>query len=144
MCVCIHQPFCARHVTLCTTLVISPLPVNSNSNRMAIPSPHCSWAGYQTPHCDATHGLLRNPAYSLQILLGTCNTFRLKSWKLEVALLDCEEVMNLKFKHPIKQVNIVIFWHTIRWFCIMGSIICTLHQILLWWSSKGGWDGQGM
>jgi hypothetical protein len=27
--------------------------------------------------------------------------------------------------------------------CLMRSfIICTLHQILLWWSNKGGWDGR--
>ena len=72
MFVYIHQHPCARHVTLCTILATSPLHVNNNSNKMVIHNPHCSWAGYQTPHCDATHGKLRNPAHGWHILLSTC------------------------------------------------------------------------
>lgn len=72
MCVYTHQHPCARHVTLCTILATSPLHVNNSSNKMAIHNPHCSWTGYPTPHCDATHGKLRNPAHGLNILLSTC------------------------------------------------------------------------
>lgn len=42
MCVYTHQHPCARHVTLCTILVTSPLRVNNSSNKMAIRDPHCS------------------------------------------------------------------------------------------------------